>query len=83
VVSPKAKSKIKHWISKEKLEDLVETGRDELVERLRHVGLPSQKILTSQILLDEVEALEFKDLNDLFVAIGDQRIDAVALVERM
>jgi len=83
VVSPKAKSKIRHWISKEKLEDLVETGRDELVERLRQVGLPSQKMLTSQILLDQVKDLKFVDLNELFVAIGDQRVDAVALVERM
>jgi len=83
VVSPKARSKIKQWLTRERHEDLVETGRDELVERLRQAGLPAQKILSSQVLQDEVALLSFDDVNEFFAAIGDQRVDAVATVERM
>ena len=83
VVSPKARSKVKQWLTRERLEDLVENGRDELVERLRQAGLPAQKILSSQVLQDEVALLSFEDANDFFAAIGDQRVDAVAIVERM
>jgi guanosine-3',5'-bis(diphosphate) 3'-pyrophosphohydrolase len=83
VVSPKARSKIKQWLTRERHEDLVENGRDELVERLRQSGLPAQKILSSQVLQDEVALLNFQSVNDLFAAIGDQRVDAVATVERM
>ena len=83
VVSPKARSKVKQWLTRERLEDLVENGRDELVERLRQAGLPAQKILSSQVLQDEVDLLSFEDANDFFAAIGDQRVDAVAIVERM
>ena len=83
VVSPKARSKVKQWLTRERLEDLVENGRDELVERLRQAGLPAQKILSSQVLQDEVALLSLEDANDFFAAIGDQRVDAVAIVERM
>lgn len=83
VVSPKARSKVKQWLTRERLEDLVENGRDELVERLRQAGLPAQKILSSQVLQDEVALLSFEDANDFYAAIGDQRVDAVAIVERM
>ena len=83
VVSPKARSKIKQWLSRERLEDLVENGKDELVERLRQKGLPAQKVLSSQVLSDEVALLNFEDADAFFAAIGDQRIDAVAIVERM
>ena len=83
VVSPKARSKIKQWLTRERHEDLVENGRDELVERLRQAGLPAQKILSSQVLQDEVALLNFESVNEFFAAIGDQRVDAVATVERM
>ena len=83
VVSPKARSKVKQWLTRERHEDLVENGRDELVERLRQAGLPAQKILSSQVLQDEVALLSFESVNEFFAAIGDQRVDAVATVERM
>ena len=83
VASPKARSKIKQWLTRERHEDLVENGRDELVERLRQAGLPAQKILSSQVLQDEVALLSFESVYDFFAAIGDQRVDAVATVERM
>ena len=37
-------SKIRQWFSRERREDAVETGRDELVKALRREGLPVQKI---------------------------------------
>jgi GTP pyrophosphokinase len=83
VVSPKARSKIKQWLSRERLEDLVENGKDELIERLRQKGLPAKKVLESQVLSDEVALLNFEDDDAFFAAIGDQKIDAVAIVERM
>ncbi len=83
VASPKARSKIKQWLTRERLEDLVENGRDELVERLRQAGLPAQKIISSQVLLDEIATLNFADASEFFAAIGDQRVDAVAIVERL
>ena len=35
------------------------------------------------MLQDEVALLSFENVNEFFAAIGDQRVDAVATVERM
>lgn len=43
VASPKAKSKIKQWVSRERIDDLVENGHDDLVEALRREGVPVQR----------------------------------------
>ena len=45
--------------------------------------MPAQKIISSQVLLDEIATLNFADASEFFAAIGDQRVDAVAIVERL
>ena len=40
VVSPRARNKIRQWFSRERREDAIESGRDELAKALRKEGLP-------------------------------------------
>ena len=40
VTSPRARNKIRQWFSRERREDAIETGREELVRSLRRAGLP-------------------------------------------
>jgi TGS domain/Region found in RelA / SpoT proteins len=47
VESPRARNKIKQWFSRERREDMIETGRDELTKELRREGLPVQRIWAS------------------------------------
>ena len=70
VQSPRAKSKIKNWFTRERREDMVETGRDDLTAELRREGLPVQRIWTSDAFLQELEALNMTDIDTLFAAIG-------------
>ena len=42
-----AAHKIRQWFSRERREDAIETGRDELVKALRREGLPVQKLASS------------------------------------
>src|SRR5690606_21838134 len=44
VATPRAASKIRQWFSRERREDAVDTGREELVKAMRREGLPVQKI---------------------------------------
>ena len=44
VATPRAAAKIRQWFSRERREDAVETGREELVKALRREGLPVQKL---------------------------------------
>ena len=44
VASPRARNKIRQWFSRERREDAIETGREELARALRRGGLPVQKL---------------------------------------
>jgi GTP pyrophosphokinase len=83
VVSAKAKSKIKQWFSRERNEDLLDAGRDELVEALRANGLPVQNVLASAALATEVESMNYVDVTALFRAIGEGHVSAATLAARM
>ena len=56
VVTPRARNKIRQWFSRERREDAIETGREELTKALRKEGLPVQKLTNSSLLTKLVEA---------------------------
>src|SRR3954471_4147289 len=68
VATPRARNKIRQWFSRERREDAMETGRDELVKALRREGLPVQKILGSSVLPEVASSLNYADLDALHAA---------------
>ena len=52
VQSPRARSKIKAWFSKERKEEAIEAGRESIARAMRKVGLPLQKIFAGQAFLE-------------------------------
>jgi GTP pyrophosphokinase len=83
VASPKAKSKIKQWVSRERIDDLVENGHDDLVEALRREGVPVQKVLDSEIFTQEIESMNYVDAPALFLAISEGHVQADAIAMRI
>lgn len=83
VASPKAKSKIKQWFSREHHEDLVESGRDDLIEHLRREGLPIQMVFESGAFADEIATMNYASADVLFVAVAEGHIAAPALASRL
>ena len=83
VASPKAKSKIKQWFSRERHDDLIESGRDELIERLREQGLAVQKVFESDAFANELVTHNFADQNTLFVAIAEGHVATDAMASRL
>src|SRR5205085_11412267 len=55
VVTPRARNKNRQWFSRERREDAIETGREELLKALRKEGLPAQKIASSPLVLKLAE----------------------------
>ena len=51
VASPRARNKIRQWFSRERREDAIETGREELARGARRGGLPVQKLQSSPALV--------------------------------
>jgi GTP pyrophosphokinase len=83
VQSPRARSKIKNWFTRERREDMVESGRDELTAELRREGLPVQRIWTSDAFVQELEALNMADIDTLFAAIGEHHVSARGCAHRI
>ena len=83
VQSPRARTKIKNWFTRERREDMVESGRDELTAELRREGLPVQRIWTSDAFLQELEALNMTDIDTLFAAVGEHHVSARGFAQRI
>jgi len=83
VASSRARSKIRQWFSRERREDAIELGRDELIKELRREGLPIQKLVSDHTLTTLAESMNYADVEALHAAIGDNRISARAVTQRI
>jgi GTP pyrophosphokinase len=83
VASSRAKSKIRQWFQRERREDAIEGGREELTKALRREGLPIATSLSSSALDAVISAMNLEDLDALFMAIDSNQISALAVVQRL
>jgi len=83
VVSPRARNKIRQWFSRERRDDAIEAGREELVRELRREGLPVQKMMGSDVLAKEAVELHYTDLESLILAIGEHHISGKSVAQRL
>jgi GTP pyrophosphokinase len=83
VKTPRARAKIRQWFSRERREDAIENGRDELVKMFRKEGLPVQKLTGSAALGAVAEAIGYSDLDLLYAAIGEGHVSSRTVVQRV
>lgn len=83
VASPRAKSKIKSWFSKERRDEAIDQGRGAITKAMRKQGLPIQRLLTSSALTSIAKDLRLTDISALYAAVGENRISAEAVVQRL
>jgi GTP pyrophosphokinase len=85
VVTHRAANKIRHWYSRERREDAIELGRDELTKAVRREGLPVQKLMSekSTVLHEVATELNYHDLDALFAAVGENHVSAKSVAARL
>jgi GTP diphosphokinase / guanosine-3',5'-bis(diphosphate) 3'-diphosphatase len=83
VATPRAAAKIRQWFSRERREDAIEAGRDDLVKALRREGLPVQKMQSGPVVLDVAKSMNYADLDALHAAIGENHVSAKAVAARI
>lgn len=83
VASPRARSKIKAWFSKERREEAIEKGKDQIARAMRKEGLPLQRLMTNQALTTIAAELHQPDIATLYSAVGESRIAASTIVKRL
>jgi len=83
VKSPRARNKIRAWFAKERREDAVEAGKEALSKAMRKQGLPLQRLLGGDTLPTLARELHATDVTALYVEIGERRISAQSVVQRL
>ena len=83
VESPRARNKIKQWFSRERREDMIEQGRDELTKEFRREALPIQRMWASDAVTAEIEAASYTDLDSLLAAIGEGHVSARSIAQKV
>jgi GTP pyrophosphokinase len=83
VVTPRARNKIRQWFSRERREDAIENGKEELVKALRKEGLPVQKLTNSALLVKLAETMNYVDLEAFHAALGEGHISAKTVAQRL
>jgi GTP diphosphokinase / guanosine-3',5'-bis(diphosphate) 3'-diphosphatase len=81
--SSRAKSKIRQWFQRERRDDAIEGGREELTKALRREGLPIATSLSSSALDAVIKSLGLEDRDALFMSIDSDQISALAVVQRL
>jgi GTP diphosphokinase / guanosine-3',5'-bis(diphosphate) 3'-diphosphatase len=83
VKTPRARNKIRQWFSRERREDAMERGREELLRALRREGLSIQRTLRSGALAAVAKEMRFPSLEALEAAIGDGHASAQSVAQRV
>ena len=83
VKSPRARSKIKAWFSKERRDEAIDAGRESIARQMRKAGLPLQKIFAGHSLLELSHELKYPDISALYAAVGDGHVSAASIVEKL
>jgi GTP pyrophosphokinase len=83
VKSPRARSKIKAWFSKERREEAIDAGKESIARQMRKAGLPLQKILAGQTLLQIAHDLNYSDIESLYASVGDGHISSNSVIEKL
>lgn len=83
VKSPRARSKIKAWFSKERREEAIDAGRESIARQMRKAGLPLQKIFAGHSLLELAHDLHYADIDSLYSSVGDGHISATSVIEKL
>ncbi|MBS2937673.1 bifunctional (p)ppGpp synthetase/guanosine-3',5'-bis(diphosphate) 3'-pyrophosphohydrolase [Nocardioides sp. J2M5] len=83
VQSPRARSKIRQWFTKERREEAIERGKDQIAKLMRKEGLPLNRLMTHDVLVLVAEHFHHADVSALYAAVGEGNLSAQAVVRRV
>ena len=81
VKSPRARNKIRQWFSKERREEAIENGREQLARAMRRHQLSAERLMSAEGLLKVAEDLRLSDVSAVYAAIGNGTSSAAHVVD--
>lgn len=83
VASPRARSKIKTWFSKERREEAIEEGKEALAKAMRKQNLPLQRLMSHETILSVATSLGYSDVSSLYAAVGESQVSPQNVVSKL
>jgi GTP pyrophosphokinase len=83
VRTSRASAKIRQWFSKERREQSLGDGRDQVAKLLRKEGLGLKASKRDELLSDVAESLGYQGIETLYVAIGDGNVHPQTAINRL
>jgi guanosine-3',5'-bis(diphosphate) 3'-pyrophosphohydrolase len=83
VKSQRARTKIRQWFTKERREEAVEKGKDQIARLMRKEGLPLKRVLTHESLSAVAADMRLADVSALYAAVGEGNLGAQTVVRRV
>jgi guanosine-3',5'-bis(diphosphate) 3'-pyrophosphohydrolase len=83
VKTPRARNKIRQWFSRERREDALEDGREQLQRLMRKQNVPLKRLATEDALEQLADEMKFPSLESLYVAIGEGQVSPQSIVARL
>ncbi|MGZ4141725.1 MAG: RelA/SpoT family protein, partial [Actinomycetota bacterium] len=83
VKTPRARNKIRQWFTRERREDAIEKGREELRTALRRAGVPVQSTMSSGVMASIAKDLHLPSVEAMEAAIGAGHLNPAVIVQRL
>jgi GTP diphosphokinase / guanosine-3',5'-bis(diphosphate) 3'-diphosphatase len=83
VKSPRARSKIRQHFTKERREEAIEQGKEQIVKLMRKEGMTLKRVMTHESLTLVAQQFKLADVSALYSAVGEGHISAQAVVRRV
>lgn len=83
VRSARARNKIKQWFTKERREEMVDSGKEAIAKVVRKQHHPLHRIVTVESLTAVASELRRQDVDGLYAAVGEGHVSAQHVVSRL
>lgn len=83
VKSARARNKIRQWFQKERRDEAIEHGKDQIAKALRKQNLPFQRLLSHESVLATAHDMRYPDVSALYAAVGEGQISAANVVQKL
>jgi len=83
VKSPRARAKIRQWFTKERREEAIERGKDQIVKLMRKEGAGLKRVMSHESLTLAAVHFRLADVSALYAAVGEGNLSAQAVVRKV
>ena len=83
VTSPRARNKIRQWFTKERREEAIEQGKEQIARLMRKEGVPLKRVMTHESLNAVADEFRLADVSALYAAVGEGNLGAQTVVRRV